>query len=404
MACKKTLSFPKGKGSLAHNNREFIADNIDQTRTYLNRIYIQEPLPSAYEECFGEAVRVYNAKQKRKDRIKKDYLNEIKNSGNNQKVFYENIVQIGTKKDTPVVDENGNITEDALIAVEILEEYVKTFLKRNPNLYLFNAVLHMDESTPHLHLDYIPVAHGYKRGLETQNSLSRALQQQGIPKATSKMKNETVFWENREREYLTELCQKRGIEIEVLGVKRDNYSLPEYKEAMRAVEALEEQAQVLDERNQVLEHQLEKYELEEKTKKVIEHEVNALVGKTKSEAIPVNSFIKKDKEKYVKVPLKKWNEIIKAYKWAKSKEKEVQRLQKQVVNLTNTVDQLKLMIGRYKTFLSVEGLLEKFEAFIHPKKESLITRLNRQKELIRGEKKQEIIKDNKKRDRGNMDI
>lgn len=75
-------------------------------------------------------------------------------------------------EDTPVVDENGNLTEEAKQAIEVLDKYANTFQERNPNLYVFNCVLHLDEATPHLHIDYIPVAHGYKKGLQTRNSLT----------------------------------------------------------------------------------------------------------------------------------------------------------------------------------------------------------------------------------------
>ena len=102
------------------------------------------------------------------------------------------------------------------IAIEILEQYAKTFQERNPNLYLFNCVMHLDEATPHLHIDYIPVAHGYKTGMETRNSLTKALQQMGFAKAVSKKENETVAWQQREPAYLTDLCREKGIDIEVL--------------------------------------------------------------------------------------------------------------------------------------------------------------------------------------------
>lgn len=182
----KTISFPKGKGHLAHNNREFICNNVVPERTAWNRIYIQEPLKDAYEKCFGQALRDYNAAQKRKDRQKDNYLKEIENSGNKEKAFYENIVQIGKKTDTPVTDENGVLTEEAKAAIEILDRYAKTFQERNPNLYLFNCVMHLDEATPHLHIDYIPVAHGYKNGMKTRNSLTKAFQQMGFAKAVSR--------------------------------------------------------------------------------------------------------------------------------------------------------------------------------------------------------------------------
>ena len=107
----KTISFPKGRGHLTHNNREFICNNVVPERTSWNQTYIQESLKDAYEKCFGQALRDYNAAQKRKDRQKDDYLKEIENSGNKEKPFYENIVQIGKKTDTPVTDENGVLTE-----------------------------------------------------------------------------------------------------------------------------------------------------------------------------------------------------------------------------------------------------------------------------------------------------
>ena len=78
----KTISFVKGKGSLAHNNRDFIADNVDKDRIDWNVTYIRQSLKEAYDECFGDAIKEYNAKQKRKDRLKDDYITEIRNSKN----------------------------------------------------------------------------------------------------------------------------------------------------------------------------------------------------------------------------------------------------------------------------------------------------------------------------------
>lgn len=147
----KTISFVKGKGSISHNNRDFIAENVDRNRTAWNVEYIKQPIREAYDQLFGEAIAEYNAKQKRKDRQVTDYLKDIKNSGNGEKQFYEIVVQIGKKDDTGVLDVEGNLSVDAKAASEILDEYARSFQERNPNLYLFNAVLHMDEATPHLH-------------------------------------------------------------------------------------------------------------------------------------------------------------------------------------------------------------------------------------------------------------
>ncbi len=407
----KTISFPKGRGHLTHNNRDFICNNVVPERTAWNRIYIQEPLKDAYEKCFGQALRDYNAAQKRKDRQKDDYLKEIENSGNKEKAFYENIVQIGKKTDTPVTDENGVLTEEAKAAIEVLDRYAKTFQERNPNLYLFNCVMHLDEATPHLHIDYIPVAHGYKNGMKTRNSLTKAFQQMGFEKAVSRKQNETVAWQEREREYLTELCREQGIEIEVLGVQRDNLSLPEYKAAMREVEELEQQAVVLDKRNETLEQQnddlaqktaelrgqvqemevqnnelvlqaqklteqieeaeekekaakevLAKHDLRAETFKMISKEVAAETKNMKSVAVPVTNLF--GSEEYVKVKKSDWNKMLDAFSKAVSRNHLLEKYEKKISNLEKKIATLNEQVEKLKRFVASRGLGEAFVEFV----------------------------------------
>ena len=365
----KTISFPKGKGHLTHNNREFISNNVVPERTDWNRIYIQESLEQAYEKCFGQALMEYNAGQKRKDRRKENYLKEIENSGNKEKTFYENIVQIGKKDDTPVVGADGKLTEEAKAAIEILEQYAKTFQERNPNLYLFNCVMHLDEATPHLHIDYIPVANGYKTGMKTRNSLTKALQQMGFAKAVSKKENETVAWQQRERAYLTELCQEKGIDVEVLGIQRDNLTLPEYKAAMRKVEKLEHQAVEIEENNQRLAEQaeklvdqiakldekekdnknvLKKYDLRADTLKTIAKETEKDTKKLKSAAIPVSNIL--GSEEYVKVKKSDWEKIIDAFGRAVSRNKLLEKYEKKIVALEKKVSDVSGLLDKMKQF------------------------------------------------------
>lgn len=379
----KTISFPKGKGHLTHNNRDFISKNVVPERTSWNRIYMQESLEKAYEKCFGQALMDYNATQKRKDRRKENYLKEIENSGNKEKTFYENIVQIGKKEDTPVVDEDGNLTEEAKSVIEILEQYEKTFQERNPNLYLFNCVMHLDEATPHLHIDYIPVAHGYKTGMETRNSLTKALQQMGFAKAVSKKENETVAWQQRERAYLTELCQEKGIDVEVLGVQRDNLTLPEYKAAMQKVEKLEHQAVKIEENNQRLAEQAEKLadqiaKLDEKEKdnkevlkkhdlradnlKTIAKETEKDTKKLKSAAVPVSNIF--GSEEYVKVKKSDWEKITDAFSRAVSRNKLLEKYEKKIVALEKKVSDVSGLLDKMKQFISNRGLGEAFAEFV----------------------------------------
>ena len=178
----KTISHVQGKGSITHNNRKFSAKNVDDTRTKDNIVFNEQPIADAYDELFGAAVERYNEKQKRSDRkIKTSYFEHlfkrvpsqsVVTSADKRKSFYEDVVQIGTK------DNTGVGTEDAAIAAGCLTIYMNGFQERNPNFRVFNAVLHMDEAIPHLHIDYIPVGH-YKQGVDTQNGIAQALKEIG---------------------------------------------------------------------------------------------------------------------------------------------------------------------------------------------------------------------------------
>ncbi len=407
----KTISFPKGRGHLTHNNREFISKNVVSERTSWNRIYQMESLEAAYENCFGEALRKYNAAQKRKDRQKENYQKEIEQSGNGEKPFYENIVQIGKKTDTPVVDEKGELTEDAKAAIKVLEQYATTFQERNPNLYLFNCVLHLDEATPHLHIDYIPVAHGYKKGMETRNSLTKALQEMGFAKAVSRKQNETVAWQERERAFLTELCREQGIEIEILGIQRENLSLPEYKAAMREVEVLEQRAEILDSQKERLEQQkedleqkttelhgqvqememqnqelliqaqelskqikeletkekvnqgiFEKHDLRASVLKTISKEIEAEIKEKKSVAVPINSLF--GKEEYVKVKKSDWDKMIEAFHQVVLRNFLLEKYEIKLIQMEKRTTGLMDQVEKLKQYVTLKGLKEEFKEYL----------------------------------------
>jgi hypothetical protein len=208
----KTISHCQGKGSLSHNNRDFIPKNVDKNRVSQNLTLKKESIKSAYKNCFGEAVKEYNAKQTRKDRQIDDYYKSLFGQNysktvvegkNQQKSFYEDLVQVGTMEDT------GCGTPDAEIAIQALKEYAEGFEKRNPNFYVFNSVIHVDEATPHLHLDYIPLAHN-NRGLSVQNGLGKALDEMGF----GRNKDSINQWRIREREVLEEICLSYGLKID----------------------------------------------------------------------------------------------------------------------------------------------------------------------------------------------
>ncbi|MFG6348130.1 MAG: plasmid recombination protein [Lachnospiraceae bacterium] len=361
----RTISFVKGKGNLNHNNREFICKNVHEERVQWNRVYKRETLKEAYDYCFGNALAEYNYKQKRKDRIKQDYIHEIEHSGNKEKVFYENVVQIGKMEDTAVTDENGNLAEAAGQVIKVLDEYARTFQERNPNLYMFNCVLHLDEATPHLHIDYIPVAHGYKTGLGTRNSLTKAFQEMGFAKATGKRDNETMAWQRREREYLQYLCAGQGIEIETLGVKRDNYTLPEYKKAMEITNELQKQANEMQKQVKKDKVIIDKYNLEAEALKKIEQVLKEDENNIKGAAVPVKSFF--GNGEYVKIKKNDWGHVLEAYKWAKSKEKLLEQYEETIIAKDNKISQLQIFKKNCISFISKLGLAEKFNEFISPK-------------------------------------
>ena len=416
----KTISFVKGKGSLSHNNRDFITQNVDRERMAWNEYYIQQPIKEAYEQIFGPAVTEYNARQKRKDRKIKDYLTDIKNSGNNEKQFYEIVVQIGKREDTGVVDENGELTESAKEARQILDEYVRSFQERNPNLYLFNAVLHMDEATPHLHLDYIPVAHGYKSKMHTRNSLTKALQEMGIEPAVSKTDKETMHWQQREREYLMEMCRERGLEIEVLGEKRDNYTIPEYKAARQAADALKAELEILHAEKEEAENAIasidsevagaqetleeSKQQLGEINEQILERQkkyeayekkldmVRAAEQPVKKELATIRSRTKAlpsvfGSETSVRMPEKDFERLMNMAqtvgtltKLNEAYDKDLRRMQAVIDKLTGRVKSLTERITEYDNFMKIKGLLEDFKEFIRPK--SIAERLQKNKQVV----------------------
>ena len=144
-----------GKGSVNHNTRKFHAPNVDRERMELNRSYCNEDIRQVYEELFDEAVKRYNEKQTRSDRYIKDYYEKIRSS-KQEKLFHEIIVQVGNHEDMGATSEEGKLAE------KVLDEYMRNFQNRNPNLRVFSAHLHMDEATPHLHIDFVPFTTGSK--------------------------------------------------------------------------------------------------------------------------------------------------------------------------------------------------------------------------------------------------
>ena len=228
-----TISGMTGRGSIRHNNRSFSAANIDRSRTEQNVTYCNDDLKQVYHEIFDEALAAYNAKKKKtRDKIT-DYYEHIR-QGKQEKLFHEAIFQIGNLEDCGCGSPGGER------AAAALKEFAESFQERNPHLRVFNMVLHMDEATPHLHVDFIPVATEQSRGLSTRVSMKQALKQQGFV-SLGRKQTEWNAWMEREKAALKEIAQAHEFEIISLGGGRPHMDLPQYREAAQRLEAVQEQ-------------------------------------------------------------------------------------------------------------------------------------------------------------------
>lgn len=287
---KRTISFMTGKGSVNHNSRKFHAKNIDSERSYLNVEYCNEDVKDVYHELFDEALVRYNEKQTRSDRKIDDYYDKIC-FGKQEKPFHEIILQIGDK------DNMGATTENGQLAAKVLDEYMRDFQRRNPTLWIFSAYLHMDEATPHLHIDFVPYTTGSKRGLDTRVSLKQALSALGF-KGGTRSETELNQWVQHEKKQLAEIMLEHGIEWEQKGTHEKHLSVLDFKKKERAKEVaeLEAKKESLEEHNVAILETSEKWlgELEN-----LEQEIHS-AQKIREEADKKAEVAKKQAARYEK--------------------------------------------------------------------------------------------------------
>ena len=235
-----------GAGSLAHNRRDFIAENVDQDRVDLNICYCDENIKDVYRQLFDEAVERYNV-GKRKDRQITNYYEKIR-QGKQEKLFHEVIFQIGNCEDMAVGTPEGNL------AVKVLDQYMQDFQKRNPNLRVFSCYLHQDEATPHLHIDFVPYVTDWKgKGMDTKVSMKQALKSLGFQGGT-KRDTELNQWINHEKKVLAEIAKQHGIEWEQKGTHEEHLDVYNFKkkERKKEVQELEQEKEYLITENEAL--------------------------------------------------------------------------------------------------------------------------------------------------------
>lgn len=367
----KTISMCQGKGSLSHNNREFSAKNIDSSRTADNIVFVRQDLGETYNHLFGAAIERYNARQKRNDRKISDYFQHLFNREpsksvitgvNKQKSFYEDLVQIGTKDDT------GVGTHDAEIAKECLREYMEGFQERNPNFYVFNAVMHLDEATPHLHIDYIPVGH-FDRGLDTRNAMAKALEEMGHGKGANAINR----WRLSEWEVLHQICLTHGIEIAEPKESRGySYTVEEYGKHKDEIRRLkEEKSQALTERDEA------RAELDKAAKKKVKL--------TEIDSVETGKTVFGGK---VTVSQEDWDNVTALAKKEVATQKQTKKLRKERDEAVQERDELKTKLDAVSSELAAYKKKEEDARFYSRKKMNAdAKRISREDELSRELKK-----------------
>ena len=257
---KRTISFMTGKGSVNHNSRKFHAKNTDPERSYLNVEYCNENVKDVYHELFDEALARYNEKQTRSDRRIDDYYEKIR-SGKQEKPFHEIILQIGDK------DNMGAKTENGQLAAKVLDKYMQDFQRRNPTLRVFSAYLHMDEATPHLHIDFVPYTTGSERGLDTRVSLKQALSALGF-KGGTRRETELNQWVAYEKEQLAAVMLEHGIEWEKKGTHEKHLSVLDFEKQERAKEIAELEQSISDGKERLSDIQIQQRKAEQETEQI----------------------------------------------------------------------------------------------------------------------------------------
>ncbi len=240
-----TISLTAGRPALDHNRRTFTASNVDPERSKDNIVLADESLEAAYAAVFGDSIEAANKTQIRKDRLltPEKYLAKIKKGQDketNPKPCYEMIVQVGDM-DTTGFEANPAM---AAKAKEVLKDFAKQLQEdTRGHMHIMGAYIHMDEATPHIHIDYIPLAHGYKKGMPTRNALGKALQEMGYQTQNKKV-NSITAWQYDLRDSLVQICRSHGIEASWSkhDIAEEHLTVGQHKKLMRIAERKMNQA------------------------------------------------------------------------------------------------------------------------------------------------------------------
>ncbi|MCP1126290.1 plasmid recombination protein [Bacillus sp. 3103sda1] len=282
-----SISFNQShQSSLSHNNRENIHGNpgIDPSRLDENIYFVQKDIRSVYKDVFQGAMDKYNEKQKRNDRKIKDYYDKIHKDEKTHEQR-ELVVGIGEGKDDPKYREAKK---------EALKQYAEAFQERNPNLAVYNMVLHDDEANPHLHINYVPNFES-SRGLTRRVGMDRALQQQGVEgKGTELIAN----WRTLETAYIEELAKEHISDFERANVGSHKYmKVRQYKEYAETKSAVENQVQKQETQLRVINHHVENAEEKAKELQMVKENMESDVLDKYKELETVKQQVESESEK-----------------------------------------------------------------------------------------------------------
>ena len=216
----------------AHNNRKYKNKNnqeLDPEKSHENVVIVGtdniiEDVKKVYKDEFSEAVYDYNMKQKREDRKILDYYNQI-NNDKQTNLAVEMIFQLGDYdhwKDKSMEDKKKMVSIYSK-AVDILKD---------KNIITAQATVHMDESSPHLHLIAVPIADNNKRGLSKQVSQNKVLTIKAIKEIREEI--EKVFISEYKKTYNEDITLKKGSELP------DHLDVKKYKKAKEIMKVAKE--------------------------------------------------------------------------------------------------------------------------------------------------------------------
>ena len=193
-----------------YNNRRDLIRVVYGTNNLYNdvqRLYFQE---------FEQSRLEYNAKQTREDRKIKNYFNHISDS-KLWDLACEFIIELGDMDYWNDKDMNYRLK-----MVDVYKEQVEDLMKVVPQFKVANAVIHFDETSPHMHLIGLPISDNNKRGMKKQVAKSKIFTKESLTRIQDEMRKRCIKSFNKYYEQTAELKKKQKGRNQDISVKDMN--------------------------------------------------------------------------------------------------------------------------------------------------------------------------------------